>query len=111
MENGRLANLAKGVAENAYLRVFSQLAMTVAAPTLVWTASALWDLNRQQAIVSGRIDGVQIRIESMMDNRYRSTDAERDFRLRDQIITFLKDRIDRQEKQLDALERRSRPLN
>ena len=104
---GRLNALAKTVAESSYFRLIAQVAMTLAAPTLIWTASALWDINRQTAALTGRIDGLQIRIESQMDNRYRATDAERDFRLRDRLIGFLKDRVDQQEKRVDMLERRT----
>jgi len=39
-----------------------------------------------------------------MDGRYRAADAERDFRLRDQLITFLKDHIDLIDKRIAKLE-------
>lgn len=100
----RLAELARQASENVYFKVFAQGAMALVVPTLIWCAGALWDLNTNQAKLGGRLDGIQIRIDANMDNRYRSTDAERDFRLRDQLISFLKDKIDQTERKLDRIE-------
>lgn len=101
--NGGSISIAK-IADSGYFRLIAQGAMTLAAPTLIWTASALWEISKQQSALNGRLDGLQIRIESQMDNRYRATDAERDFRLRDQLISFLKDHIDLVDKRLAKLE-------
>lgn len=101
----KFAAIAKGAAENIYLRLAAGAFAAAAGPTMIWIAAALWDLNKQAAIIDGRVNGLQIRIESQMDGRYRITDAERDFRLRDQIISGLQKELDRQDKRLDTLER------
>lgn len=103
-DSGSLSSLAKTAADSGYFRLVAQAAMTLAAPTLIWTASALWDISKQQSALTGRIDGLQIRIEAQMDNRYRATDAERDFRLRDQLIGFLKDQTILLEKRVERVE-------
>lgn len=100
----RLNELARQAADNVYFKVFAQGAMALVVPTMMWSAGALWELNTKQGSLAGRIDGIQITINSQMDSRYRSTDAERDFRLRDQLIEFLKDRISQDEKRIEKLE-------
>lgn len=105
ISNGnRLNELARQAADNVYFKVFTQGAMALVVPTMIWSAGALWELNTKQASLAGRIDGIQITINSQMDNRYRANDAERDFRLRDQLIEFLKDRISHDEKRIEKLE-------
>ena len=106
--NGRSLSISK-IADSGYFRLIAQGAMTLAAPTLIWTASALWEISKQQSALSGRLDGLQIRIESQMDGRYRAADAERDFRLRDQLIAFLKDHIDIIDRRISKLEQPAGP--
>lgn len=102
--NGKIAEIADRAASSSYFRLISQVAMTLAAPTLIWTAGALWDLNNKQSALNGKLEVLQTRIESQMDNRYRATDAERDFRLRDQLIAFVKDRADQLDRRVERLE-------
>lgn len=88
MTGEQLTNKAERFAENAFLKLIGRVGMASAFPVLIasmtWLGSTLWSLNADQAKLTARIDVLTERIEGNMSDRYRSTDALRDFKLRDQ---------------------------
>lgn len=88
MTGEQLTSKADQIAENAFLKLVGRVGMAAAFPVLIasmsWLGSTLWALNAEQAKLSARMDVLTEQIKSNMEDRYRSGDAVRDFRLRDQ---------------------------
>jgi hypothetical protein len=88
MTGEQLTNKADQIAENAFLKLIGRIGMASAFPVLIasmtWLGSTLWALNAELSKQSGRIDVLTERIGLTMDDRYKASDARRDFLLRDQ---------------------------
>lgn len=61
------------------------------------TRIALVELNSKLSGLSTEIAGLRQELNSRTDDRYRASDAQRDFRLRDQEINEIKRRLSHQE--------------
>lgn len=88
MTGEQLTDKADRIAENAFLKLTGRLGMASAFPVLIasmsWLGSTLWHLNAEQAKLTGRIDVLTDILTGNTGDRYRSSDALRDFKLRDQ---------------------------
>nr|CRH06155.1 conserved protein of unknown function [Candidatus Magnetococcus massalia] len=72
------------------------LTMGVAA-LMAWQLTTIEQMRVELAILSGRVDALAARVDEASSERYRSTDAHRDFALRDQAIKALEARVEQVE--------------
>jgi len=110
MNSRELNDWADQKSEAGMLKLVGRWAMVASIPMALaaigWIGTTLWHINTTQAVLAGEVKGVIHRIDSLGESRYRSTDAERDFKLRDQFIAFLRDSVDRLDRRVEKLESR-----
>lgn len=110
MNARELTDKADQWAENAFLKLIGRIGMASAFPVLIasmsWLGSTLWAMNAEQARLAGKVDVLTERISTQMEDRYRASDALRDFKARDQKDAEQDRRIDRFESRVDRIESR-----
>lgn len=58
-----------------------------------WQLVTIEEMRVELAILSGRVDALAARVDEATTDRYRTTDASRDFALRDQVIKGIEYRV------------------
>lgn len=108
MNARELTDKADSIAENAFLKLIGRVGMASAFPVLVasmtWLGSTLWSLNAEQSKLAGKVDVLTERLSISMDDRYRGSDARKDFRAVEQKNEEQDKRLDRFELRLDRYE-------
>lgn len=110
MNSRDLNEWADQKSEAGMLKLVGRWAMVASAPialaAMTWIGSTLWAINTTQATLAGEVKSLSQRLDSATDSRYRASDAERDFRLRDQFISFLRESVERLDRRVEKLEHR-----
>jgi hypothetical protein len=110
MNARELTDKADSIAENAFLKLIGRVGMASAFPVLVtamtWGGNTLWDMKAEQAKLSGKVDVLTERLSAQMDDRYRGSDARRDFLTVIQKNEEQDKRLDRFEVRIDRIESR-----
>lgn len=107
MNARELYDRADSISENAFFKILGRGIMVVVGPAAIgmmgWVGNALWDMKAEQAKMTGEMNVLRTTIELQMSDRYRGSDAARDFRIRDQKdveqdrrIQSIETRLDRQ---------------
>lgn len=98
-------------AESGLLKLVGRGAMVASVPmalaAMTWLGTTLWQINATLASQGGKIDALTERITSAAEGRYRSSDAEKDFKIRDQFIVFLRESVERLERRVERIEQRA----
>lgn len=100
-------------AESGILKLLGRGAMVASIPAslaaMTWLGSTLWTMNTNMAVLTGEVRSLREQMWTVADGRYRSSDAEKDFRLRDQIIAVIRDTIERMDRRLERMEAKQSP--
>jgi hypothetical protein len=83
---GDMQNAAERAASNSILRLLGTLTGPLALAGIVYIATELPELQRQQAVMNSTLG-------SFVADRYRADEARRDFQLRDLKIDTLESRV------------------
>lgn len=108
MNTHDISETADRWAENSVLKLLGRAFMALFIPVIggatIWLGTTMWDMSREQARLFGKIELLTERVETTMDDRYRASDANRDFARRDQKDAEQDRRIMRNETRMDRIE-------
>jgi hypothetical protein len=118
MANGNGDSLTKErverVADDVWFRLAARASMLILGfaglPLIIYLGGgalkSIEELRKDQTAMFTQLQVLQATITLQMVDRYRGDDARRDFLVRDLKIDTNKDRIDRNERRLEAIEQR-----
>lgn len=108
MNGKELVDQANGIADSGVMKLLGRIFMTISIPLIGWFGVVIWNMNVTQIQMLSELKFLTKSIEEAEEDRYKGSDALKDFRLRDQRSDALEERIERNKHRLDELEERAR---
>jgi hypothetical protein len=95
--------------ENSLFKFVSRAMMAVGTPLLMtwalWTSTTLWDMNTKNTVMAGDIKTLGVQMAGATVDGYKKADAERDFRLRDEVSRVIREQMEELRKRITEVER------